>query len=424
MHAVGEQREPLLDPLRGFALIGILLVNIPFMGRSLEHGLPLGAPSLADGEWQAFLVSQLFIEGTMRGLFTLLFGAGMVLLTKRPPAPGAPSAADVHYRRALALIAFGLVHAHLFLWFGDILYLYGWTALFLFPFRMASPRALFAIAAAGLALMTLGGAGKSFGVTEFYEKGVAAQAIVSAGGQPSDAQNEALEFKEELIAWRAPSPELLEEERLARTGSFGDTLAYHFDSWVEYNLEGFFYLGLLESFSFMLIGVGLLKLGVLTARAPAGVYAALAIGGYGLGVGLSAVEMWIGWRNGFAPGAFNLNAITYEISRLGGTLGHVGLIGLIWRAGAKDWLGVGLTALGRMALTNYLTASIVCAFLFYGIGFGLFGQFSTFALWGIAFVICAAQAILSHLWLRAFRLGPFEWALRAIAYWRLQPIRR
>lgn len=419
--AVPGDRKRLLDVIRGFALCGILLINIPYMGNSAWLEFPPGTFSLADLDWQAFAISSLFIEGTMRGLFTLLFGASMILMLEKA-RPGGPTAADLHYRRAFALVLFGLVHAFVFLWFGDILFAYGLTAILLFPLRLARPSALFAVAATLLVAISVSGL-STLDQTAF-QRGKAAFAAQEAGETLSGEQEAWRAAYVGAVDYRFPPTEKLEQERAARLGSFSEISAAHWPIWAQWNASTFFAVVIAETLAFMLIGVGLLRLGVLGGERSGAVYAWLAGIGYGGGVAVNALELWQGAQNNFAPGVFQLNDATYELGRLLVTLGHVGLLGLVWRGGVRDWLGRGFEILGRMALTNYLGASIVCAVLFYGIGFGLFGRFSTYQLWGIAAAILLSQGAFSALWLRAFRLGPFEWLLRSIAYWRLQPLRR
>ena len=96
---------------------------------------------------------------------------------------------------------------------------------------------------------------------------------------------------------------------------------------------------------------------------------------------------------------------------------------LIVKAGAITWLTRRLAAVGRMALTNYLTHSIVCTTLFYGYGFALYGTMNRTALFGVVIVIWSVQLILSPIWLAHFRFGPAEWVWRSLTYWRFQPMR-
>ena len=122
-----------MDALRGFALLGILLMNIVAMGM---YGAAYNNPTITGGAtgpnlwvWTAM---HILAEGKMRCLFSLVFGASVILLMRR--LGDRPEAADIYYRRTLWLLLFGIVHAYL-LWGGDILYPYALCALALYPFR-------------------------------------------------------------------------------------------------------------------------------------------------------------------------------------------------------------------------------------------------------------------------------------------------
>lgn len=138
------ERVEALDTVRGFALLGILLMNI------CSFGMPSAAesnPTVWGGatgvDFWFWWVQSVFWSGKMRALFSLCFGAGVIYLTTRAEARGA-SAADAYYRRTFWLMAFGIAHAYL-LWYGDILYPYALLGLLLYPLRKLSPRWLTAI---------------------------------------------------------------------------------------------------------------------------------------------------------------------------------------------------------------------------------------------------------------------------------------
>jgi uncharacterized protein len=104
-------------------------------------------------------------------------------------------------------------------------------------------------------------------------------------------------------------------------------------------------------------------------------------------------------------------------------LGHVGAMMLIVKSGALGWLTRRLAAVGRMALTNYLTHSIVGTTLFFGYGFGLFGTINRTGLAAVVLTIWIMQLVISPIWLKHFRYGPAEWLWRSLTYWRVEPLR-
>jgi uncharacterized protein len=114
--------------------------------------------------------------------------------------------------------------------------------------------------------------------------------------------------------------------------------------------------------------------------------------------------------------------VTYDLGRLAVATGHLGAMLLFCRSGLFGWLRRSLAAVGRMALTNYLTHSLIALVLF--VGFGLFGKLARHELYYIVFAIWAAQLILSPIWLRHFRFGPVEWLWRALTYLKAPPFRK
>jgi len=137
-----------LDIIRGFVLLGILLMNI--VGFGLGRGT-YRDPTISGGSdglnLRVWEITTMFFEGTMRGLFSLLFGVGMFILTDRLEKKGGGiKVADIYFRRTLWLMFFGLVHAYLLLWGGEILFSYGVMGLLVFSFRRMAPTKLVAIA--------------------------------------------------------------------------------------------------------------------------------------------------------------------------------------------------------------------------------------------------------------------------------------
>jgi uncharacterized protein len=160
-----------IDMIRGVALLGILLMNIPGFG--IDWGQVSeairGPQNTAD--FRTFAVIETFFSGTMRGLFSMLFGAGMVLFTlNKKDVPGGVTVAEFYYRRLLWLVLFGVINAYVFLWPGDILYFYGLCGMVLFPFKKMSPKWLIML---GIVCMGIGLFKNMWGYTEFRAKRIA-----------------------------------------------------------------------------------------------------------------------------------------------------------------------------------------------------------------------------------------------------------
>jgi uncharacterized protein len=123
-------------------------------------------------------------------------------------------------------------------------------------------------------------------------------------------------------------------------------------------------------------------------------------------------------KNNFSVEAIAEAQITYDVGRVAMTVGHLGAILLFFKSGLLSFLRRALAAVGRMALTNYVSHSIICAFIFYGFGFGLYGDLQRHQLYYVVFGIWLFQLVVSPLWLARFRFGPLEWGWRALTYMR------
>ena len=211
------------------------------------------------------------------------------------------------------------------------------------------------------------------------------------------------------------------EQAAQRTGGPVSLLSWSLHTWIDYAASSYTIILVMECVAFMLLGMALFKLGVLGGGRSLGFYLLLMAGGYLVGCAVNGAQAASLWRHDFSPELW-LTRASYEIGRLGVTLGHVGLVLTLWKLNVLGWVSVGLKAMGRMALSSYLAQSAVTSLLFYGLG--LWGRFDWWGLWSIAAVIWVVLAIGSLLWLRVFAFGPMEWVLRFVAYGRIPPLRR
>ena len=417
-----SQRLESLDLLRGFALCGILLVNIMMMGGLWAQYHPDLPPTLANPDWWGWIIQHLFVQGSMRGLFTLLFGAGMLLITLRgEDGRGTIQAADVYFRRCMALLALGMFNAAVLLFPGDILYVYGLSGFLLFVFRMARPRTLIALSAALLLLLTaettVVGAYQAMEARRGAE--LAEQVDTGAALSPADA--EALKAYARAQEAQSLPPEVAVEDAAVRTGGVPGLLKWSVRTWLDYVASSYTLTLVIETVAFMLLGMALFKLGVLGGARSLGFYLALAAGGYALGLAVNGGQAVMLWNSQFSPASWTAQS-SYELGRCAVTLGHVGLLLSLWKMNVLGFVGRALRGLGRMALTNYLGQSAIAGLLFYGLN--LWGRLDWWGLWGLAAGIWVFQAVFSALWLRRFNMGPLEWALRWFAYGRPSPLRR
>ena len=408
-----------LDFVRGVALFGILLMNIVGAGLGPAYDNPTVAGGAEGINLWTWIVINVGFEGTQRALFSMLFGAGIILFTSRMETKGRPDSADLYFRRNLWLVGFGLVNAWILLWIGDILFYYGITALFLYTFRKLAGPTLLAL---GLGALLLGAAWnaldahRSLGI---HEEARTASAVPEA--KRTDEQKGAIEAWKEKEEDFAPPPPAVEGIRQGITASYWSAmqsygpLIKHFQSWQLY--RGFF-----DIFGMMLIGMAFFKMGVLTLGRRRRVYLGMMVGGYvvGLVVGISEVR-WI-IRHDFSLLAYQQASITYDVSRLTMTLGHLGALMLFLSTGLFAWLRHALACVGRMAFSNYIAHSVIALVTFVLLGY--WGAFERHQLYLFVFAIWAVQLVVSPIWLRHYRFGPLEWLWRYLTYGKRPPFRR
>ena len=413
------ERISAVDVLRGVALLGILLVNITMFGLPYEgaRDLLLSSPSDADTiVW--FVVSVLF-EGKMRALFSMLFGAGVILLTERfESRADVARVADVYYRRTLWLLAFGLVHAYFF-WEGDILTTYGFAGLFLFPFRKLRGRALLVLGIVTLSLGVPGAAIEAFRLERLHTQAVKAEARQAAGHDLTRKQRDDLSEWEDALDDAQPASDTVAESLDAHRGGYWKLFVYRAELIDDFTTDYF-----LDTAGMMLVGMGLLKLGVLSAARSKRLYAGFILAGFGAGLPLHAFATWRTYSKGFDPIDIAWITATYDPGRLSIALAYIGVVMLIVQSGWLRPLTASLGAVGRMALTNYLGTTLICTTLFDGYGFGMFGHLHRYQLYFVVLGVWAFQLIASPFWFRYFLFGPAEWLWRTLTYWKRQPFIR
>jgi uncharacterized protein len=401
-------RLPSLDLLRGIAVLGILLANITaFAHVDLAYHWP---PALPGGgtevDRMVWLAQFVLVDGKLRGLFTLLFGAGLVLFIER--AGGEERAIFLQLRRLGWLALFGALHFYL-LFRGDILFGYACGGLVALMFVRLSGERLLAL---GLIWALVGGA--------FQVLAYLTPALIELGSDPAAAN--VMGYYREY--WQGQLAEAAEQATLMTGGSYGEILRYRV---VEESslLANYARYALFETIPLMLLGMGLYRCGIYApaeGRTPA---CALAWGAVVAGLALNlGLGLWV-WSHGFGPfttmlAFFGVANLTNLPLLLGGTwlLAH-------WAARPHDsWLAERLGQAGRMALSNYVGTSLVMVLLFHGWAGGLFGQLGRLELLVVVVLGWLLMLRFSHLWLARYRQGPFEWLWRCLTYWRRFPLRR
>lgn len=391
-----NQRLPGLDAVRGFALLGILLMNIEgFNGPLWLSGAGV-KPDQAGLDRLLDTFIYIVVQGSFFPLFSLLFGIGFALMGQRLRARGG-AFTSIHLRRMGCLLVIGLLHG-LLVWSGDILLTYALLGLLLPAFDVLPKRWLGLAGALGIGcavMVTLLLAGLMAMMAASPDN----QAFVQAGQQIQDAVQAQMQAYGQGTYWQA----------VKQRGS--DLLA---------GLQNLFVIGS-QLLGLFLIGAALVANGALAD--PAGharLWAWLRWGAWPLGLLLSTLAWWISPFNPPWSLAFD-SLLVQAIKLLAGSL-----IGLGWLAWGLRWQQLlrPLRAVGQMALSNYLAQSLLCTGFFYGYGLGYFGQLRRSEQVLMVLAVFALQALLSWLWLRWFNQGPVEWLWRAGTYGRFAPLKR
>jgi uncharacterized protein len=428
----GAERYYSVDVVRGFALLGILAMNIVGFGwPGAAYGNPMRGGGFEGLDRVIWFFNHLVFETKMMTIFSMLFGAGLILMDQRAEARGA-HIRGVYFRRVLWLLVIGLVHAY-FIWWGDILVLYAECGLLLYFFRNLKPRTLIILGILALfylAPILFGVTAAKDGIKNYLKTAAARVEARQQAGQLPDPYDRAAQFA--WAGWlresfrEAPEKDFKQwnEELQVHRGGYWGIVKHKAGRLLAEHTIGFLLAGWSVAMGRMLIGMGLMKLGVFSAKRSRRFYLWMVAIGYGIGFPLIAFDGWELIQHNFSMSYEMHGGMLYNY--FGGmivALGHVGMLMLVVQSGVLTWLTKRLAAVGRMALSNYLTHSIVCTTLFYGYGFGLFGDINRTGLAAIVLVIWVAQLLLSPIWLRHFRFGPAEWLWRSLTYWKLQPMR-
>jgi len=415
-----RERIEAIDTIRGFALLGILLLNI------LAFGLPFAAYTdpKVDGavsgiDFGVYFTIELLFEGSMRALFSMLFGVGIAMLAT------SGKGAAIHYRRQLLLLGFGLVDAFLLLWTGDILYVYALAGMVLYLCRNWRPKGLFIAAGCVFAYL-------AFFYTAYFAtlsiipgQAAAAEARIAAGEQ-------ALPGDEALIAaasqvegeWNPPAS-LLAREALKFEGSYAEAFVANAQELRELLLVGLPILFIWDALACMLLGMALYKTGVLTGRRSRRFYVVAAIVGLGVGLAVNGFELAMRISSGYAlQWVAGASTPSYDLGRVAMAIGFLSLVMLAYQFGWHARLRTGLAAVGRMALTNYILQSVFGFLIFREIGLGLWNELDRHELYYVVLGQWVVMIAFSVWWLGRYRFGPLEWLWRSLTYGRRQPLSR
>ena len=398
-----------LDIIRGIAVMGIFSVNvIAFAMIEEAYFNPATYGGTSGADLLVWAANMILIDGKMRTLFSVLFGASMLLVIERAEAAG-QSGPAVHVRRMLVLLGFGLIH-YFFIWFGDILTLYAASGLVAFLFRPLPNKTLVVFGAMllGLHMLIFG----SF-VSTMIQADIAAHAPGAARAAIEQWNNGFGSFY--------PTAAQLAEDKALHVGPWTGFVAHNLAQWAKIIPFTLFWMP--DTIGLMLIGMAGYRSGFLTGEwsdasyrriaalfIPIGLAAGAAVIAYDIGSGFYSVGLFAAF----------VVADTPFVTLM--ALGYAALIILLARSGGR--LADRLAAAGRCAFTNDLGTSLIATFVFYGWGLGLYGSLSRWQAWLLVPIVWAIMLAWSKPWLDRFHYGPFEWVWRSLSRGALQPMRK
>lgn len=425
-----SSRITTIDMLRGFALLGILLMNIPgFSMPDYAFEKFKNTPSSINFWIYQFIV--IVFEGKMRAMFGMVFGAGVLLFVANKGTKGG----NVHalfYRRMFWLLLFGLIHAHLILWIGEILYFYAICGMILYLFRNVPPKYLvWAVPIVAVVSFVSG----TILYQENREKRIA---YVEATNAKSKNQTLTATQSKALTEWREiektmiPNREDAKVHTLKMKSNYTTVASYLRP--IAFNYETKYLLvEVWDSLALMLLGLALFKWGFLTGSWSRKNYWTVVKFGYGLGFPLVMYANYYNFHH-FSTLEANLVRmeqvpvnwvdLIYPFQRILLVMGHAAILILLYQSGVAQGLFSRLTAVGRMAFTNYISHSVICTLFFFGYGLNYFAELEFYQIYFVVFAVWIFQLIISPIWLKYFRFGPLEWLWRSLTYWKIQPFKR
>lgn len=398
---LGNERNQALDLLRGFALLGILIMNIQsFAMPSAAYLNPTAFGNFTGINKLVWMFSHLFADQKFMTLFSMLYGAGIILVSSRAEERKGKSA-GLHYKRTFWLLIIGLIHAHL-IWYGDILVAYALCAFVLYPLRKVRPSRQLLL---GLVLMSVH--------TLLY-----ALFGLSMKQWPADA------LADLSVTW-SPSMEKITEEISMVTGTIQEQVKHN--SGTAFTLETFIFLIQIfwRASGCMLIGMALYQWGVLSAKKSLNFYRKMTFISIPTALALIIYGMI---KNSEANWSMEYTMfLGFQYNYWGSlvmSLGYIGVLMLIAKSPQWQNQKTRLASVGQMALTNYISQSLICVTIFFGVGFGLFGQVER---WGQVLIVLGTwvlQLSWSSYWLNRYKFGPLEWLWRSLTYGQRQPMKK
>ena len=379
-----------IDLIRGFAILGILIMNITnFSQVNIAYMNPTIGAGLEGYNQYFHAFNYIFADTRFMSIFSILFGAGVVLFTRNAETKG-KRAGVLHFKRMFWLLLFGFVHAY-FIWSGDILVPYAICGCFIFFFRKKSIRTLLVMSTL-LFIIPL-----TFNLMTYY-------------GMTSDEL-------ESTYAFFHPNPEQIATEIKTMQGSFNEQMTIRLKNAIEFQTFVFLIETFWRTTAMMLLGMILFRKGVLSADKSIKYYRNMILAGFVPGLILSLIGLnqayYFEWSGAYV---MNIGANYKLISGVFMAIGYIGLVMWFFKKGIFKNLQRRLQATGRMAFTNYIGMSLICTLIFNGHGLGFFGTFDRLQQFLVVISVWVLILILSPLVLKKYKFGPLEWMWRKLTY--------
>lgn len=420
-----SERITILDSLRGFAILGILLMNIGAFALSGD----VFAMHETGINYKTWYFIAWIPDGTQRALFSMLFGAGIILFMRNieRKVEGVRQA-DYFLRRQLWLMFFSLVDVFLLLWNGDILLDYGIFGMLMFTFRNLSPKKLLIAAGVCLLLMLARENRDLYKNKQTISRGEAVAALDTTKVKLTPKQEERLGAMEDFKNNSSPEKRLkrIEKNKLVvNSGSYEEVYEWRTERYIGHMVQYLFFEAW-DVLLFMFMGMAFFKMGILTGEAPAKVYWWMLVIGLGLGLLISYLQMQqeVAYQYNRFEFTKHVSFSFYQFHRVFRSLGLFALLMLLYKSGVFKWLFALMRPVGQMAFTNYLMQSIICGLIFNSYGLGMYGKMQRIEIYYVVGAIWLFQIIFCNIWFRFYRFGPFEWAWRSLTYWKRMPLRK
>ena len=387
-----KERHVILDALRGLALLGIVLANYPefalwtFLSADEQQAMPT-----AEVDGVVRYLQYLLIDGKFYTIFSLLFGVGFSLILSR-------HSVSLFLRRMLILVAIGFCHL-MFIWSGDILLLYAIGGLLLPLFIKLKDKVLLVVAVALIVLP------------------VGLDALTEFAG---------IDFARPFYQawWAEASRQGITEENFATwlrdANSYGQMFAFLLQGACERMWEFVGGHRLPKVVGLFIIGY-LIGKHRLYARLESCQLHRLCLVSLGVGIPTSLLYAWSATQG--HPWGLTVHSLLYAVSVVPLALGYIAIFCLLFLRTPKNRLFAWLAAPGRMALSNYISQSLIGVLLFYGLGLGLGCSVGLVYIELTALAVFVVQIIFCQWWFREFRFGPLEWVWRVLTYGRRFPFR-